>query len=109
MRPASSSDLGALGFGHVGEALASSVRAFKLAATKETRNTCTYCSVACGVLIYSIGDRIKNARSNIIHIEGDPDHPVNRGTLCPKGGWVAEHGPCADPSDRTALSRPRNE
>jgi formate dehydrogenase major subunit len=89
------STLGALGFGHAGEALAASVRPFKLTATTETRNTCTYCSVACGILIYSLGDRAKNARSDIIHIEGDPDHPVNRGTLCPKGAALLDivHAP----------------
>ena len=64
-------------------------------AATETRNTCTYCSVACGILIYSLGDRAKNARSDIIHIEGDPDHPVNRGTLCPKGSALLDivHAP----------------
>jgi formate dehydrogenase major subunit len=89
------SGLSALGLGHCGDALAASVRPFKLAATTETRNTCTYCSVACGILIYSMGDRAKNARSNIIHIEGDPDHPVNRGTLCPKGSALLDivHAP----------------
>jgi formate dehydrogenase major subunit len=89
------SSLGALGFGSAGPALAASVRPFKLSAAKETRNTCTYCSVACGILIYSMGDRAKNARSNIIHIEGDPDHPVNRGTLCPKGSALLDivHAP----------------
>jgi anaerobic selenocysteine-containing dehydrogenase len=35
---------------------------FKLTATTETRNTCTYCAVACGILIYSTGDHAKNAR-----------------------------------------------
>src|SRR5512133_3944541 len=60
-------------------------RQFKLLKTIETRNTCTYCSVACGLLMYSMGDNAKNSKSAIIHIEGDPDHPVNRGTLCPKG------------------------
>jgi formate dehydrogenase major subunit len=96
------SSLGALGFGHAGEALAAAVRPFKLSATTETRNTCTYCSVACGILIYSMGDRAKNARSNIIHIEGDPDHPVNRGTLCPKGAGLLDvvHAP-------TRLKNPR--
>ena len=89
------SSLGALGFGPAGEAVAASVRPFKLTAASETRNTCTYCSVACGILIYSEGDRAKNARSNIIHIEGDPDHPVNRGTLCPKGSALLDivHAP----------------
>ena len=84
------SSLGALGFQHDGEALAAAIRPFKLTATTETRNTCTYCSVACGILIYSRGDRAKNARSQIIHIEGDPDHPVNRGTLCPKGSALLD-------------------
>lgn len=67
-----------------GNALAE-VREFKLTKATETRNTCPYCSVACGVLIYSLGDKSKNAQSRIFHIEGDPDNPVNRGTLCPKG------------------------
>jgi len=89
------SSVGALGFGSAGDALAASVRPFKLTATTETRNTCTYCSVACGIMIYSLGDRAKNATSNVIHIEGDPDHPVNRGTLCPKGSALLDivHAP----------------
>ena len=71
------------------------VRSFKLARATETRNTCPYCSVACGLLIYSLGDKSKNAQSEIIHIEGDPDHPVNRGTLCPKGAGLLDfvHSP----------------
>lgn len=71
------------------------VRNFKLARATETRNTCPYCSVACGLLIYSLGDKSKNAQSEIIHIEGDPDHPVNRGTLCPKGAGLLDfvHSP----------------
>ena len=89
------SSLGALGFGFAGEALAAAVRPFKLTAATETRNTCTYCSVACGILIYSLGDRAKNAISDVMHIEGDPDHPVNRGTLCPKGSGLLDivHAP----------------
>jgi len=85
--------LAALGFSP-SRALAE-VRAFKLAHTSETRNTCPYCSVGCGVIMYSLGDRAKNARSEIIHIEGDPDHPVNRGTLCPKGAALLDfvHSP----------------
>lgn len=71
------------------EALAE-VRQFKLARTTETRNTCPYCSVACGIIMYSIGDKAKNAKSEIIHIEGDPDHPVSRGSLCPKGSGLLE-------------------
>ena len=71
------------------------VRAFKLAHTSETRNTCPYCSVGCGVIMYGLGDKSKNAQTEIIHIEGDPDHPVNRGTLCPKGASLLDfvHSP----------------
>ncbi len=66
------------------------VRTFKLARATETRNICPYCSVSCGVLIYSTGDKSKNSHGKIIHIEGDPDNPVNRGTLCPKGAGLRD-------------------
>ena len=66
------------------------VRQYKLARMKETRNTCPYCSVACGVLMYGLGDGAKNAHTRIVHIEGDADHPVNRGTLCPKGAGLTD-------------------
>jgi formate dehydrogenase major subunit len=66
------------------------VREFKLSRTTETRNTCPYCAVACGIIMYSLGDAAKNAQPSIIHIEGDPDHPVNRGTLCPKGAGLID-------------------
>ena len=82
------STLTALGFSPAQAQAA--VRAFKLERTTETRNTCPYCSVGCGVIMYSIGDRAKNVKSSIIHIEGDPDHPTNRGTLCPKGAALID-------------------
>jgi len=87
------STLAALGFSP-GEALAE-VREFKLLRTTEARNTCPYCSVSCGLIMYSLGDSAKNAERSIIHIEGDPDHPVNRGTLCPKGAGLLDfvHSP----------------
>ena len=69
----------------------SNVREYKLLRSKETRNTCTYCSVGCGLLIYSMGDGAMNAKSAIFHIEGDPDHPVNRGALCPKGAGLLDY------------------
>ncbi len=49
-----------------------------------------YCSVACGVIMYSKGDRTKGEQAEIIHIEGDTDHPTNRGTLCPKGAALLD-------------------
>jgi len=71
------------------------VRQYKLTRMTETRNTCPYCSVACGILMYGLGDGAKNAHASIAHIEGDPDHPVNRGTLCPKGAALIDfvHSP----------------
>ncbi len=88
-----SSSIAALGFSPT-RALAE-VRQFKLARTSETRNTCPYCSVGCGIILYGLGDKSKNARTEIIHVEGDPDHPVNRGTLCPKGAGLLDfiHSP----------------
>lgn len=82
--------LGALGFGDIEAAHAEAIRAFKLVNTTETRNTCPYCSVACGVIMYSKGDRKKGEQAEIIHIEGDTDHPTNRGTLCPKGAALLD-------------------
>jgi formate dehydrogenase major subunit len=82
------SSLTLLGFAP-GTALAE-VRTFKLARATETRNTCPYCSVGCGILMYTQGDKAKNVHGRIFHIEGDPDHPVNRGTLCPKGAGLLD-------------------
>ena len=88
------SSLGALGMAPT-PAFAEQVRHFKLAHTHETRNTCPYCSVGCGLIMYSQGDGGKNVTQEIIHIEGDADHPVNRGTLCPKGAGLLDfvHSP----------------
>jgi formate dehydrogenase major subunit len=82
--------LGALGFGDIEAAYATSIRAWKLANLTETRNTCPYCSVACGVIMYSKGDLKSGEKADITHIEGDPDHPTNRGTLCPKGSSLEQ-------------------
>ncbi len=47
------------------------------------------------MIMYTLGDKSKNIKPAIIHVEGDPDHPVNRGTLCPKGAGVLDmiHSP----------------
>ncbi|TAG35155.1 MAG: nitrate reductase [Polaromonas sp.] len=49
---------------------------------RETRSTCPYCGVGCGVVIESSGDQITGVR-------GDPDHPANFGRLCTKGSTLA--------------------
>jgi len=79
-----------VGLGIAPGAAMAEARTFKLARSTETRNTCPYCSVGCGVIMYSLGDKAKNVKGRIIHIEGDPDHPVNRGTLCPKGAGLLD-------------------
>jgi formate dehydrogenase major subunit len=66
------------------------LRELKIARASETRSTCPYCSVSCGVIIYTLGDKAKNATPQVIHVEGDPDHPINRGTLCPKGASLEQ-------------------
>jgi len=87
--------LGAMGFGEAEAAEAAQVRAFKLATTTEARNTCPYCSVACGIILYSKGDVSAGETAELLHIEGDADHPTNRGTLCPKGAALKDfvHAP----------------
>lgn len=87
---AAGSALGALGFGDAEAAVAAHVRPFKLAKATETRNTCPYCSVACGIIMYSRGDVKKGEKADIFHIEGDSDHPTNLGTLCPKGAALLD-------------------
>src|SRR5574341_1042138 len=61
------------------------VRELKIARTTETHSTCPYCSVSCGVIIHTLGDKSRNVKPAVVHVAGDPDHPINQGTLCPKG------------------------
>jgi formate dehydrogenase major subunit len=66
------------------------MRELKIARATETRSTCPYCAVSCGIIIYTLGDKAKNVTPQVIHVEGDPDHPINRGTLCPKGASLEQ-------------------
>jgi formate dehydrogenase major subunit len=66
------------------------LRVLKIARANETRSTCPYCAVGCGTIIYTIGDRAKNVTPQVVHVDGDPDHPTNRGTLCPKGASLEQ-------------------
>jgi formate dehydrogenase major subunit len=61
------------------------MRQFKISRTTETRSTCPYCAVGCGVIIHTLGDKARNVKGSVVHVEGDPEHPISRGTLCPKG------------------------
>src|SRR3989441_11654556 len=66
------------------------MRQLKISRTTETRSTCPYCAVSCGVIIHTLGDRSKNVTPAVVHVEGDPDNPINRGTLCPKGATLKD-------------------
>jgi len=70
--------------------LQAQAKTLKISRTSETRSTCPYCSVSCGVIIHTLGDHAKNAVAQVVHVEGDPDHPINRGTLCPKGASLQQ-------------------
>jgi formate dehydrogenase major subunit len=54
----------------------------KIVYTKETTTICPYCAVGCGIIVHTRDGRIVNT-------EGDPDHPINQGSLCPKGGSLS--------------------
>ena len=84
---------GALGFDI--RSAEAAVPSLKISAAKVSKNVCVYCSVSCGVLVYSQNDGSMNAKARAIHVEGNPDDPVNRGTLCPKGASLLDfvHSP----------------
>ena len=48
---------------------------------KQTTTICPYCAVGCGIIVHTIG-------GNVVNTEGDPDHPINEGSLCSKGMTV---------------------
>jgi formate dehydrogenase major subunit len=61
------------------------LRDIKISSAREHRTICPYCAVGCGAIAYVRGSGGVNTVSDVIHVEGDPDNPINRGTLCPKG------------------------
>jgi formate dehydrogenase major subunit len=78
------------------------MREFKISRTTETRSICPYCAVSCGVIIHTLGDRARNVKASVVHVEGDPDHPISRGSLCPKGITLKE-----DITHARRLTRPK--
>lgn len=77
--------LGLAAFGFDAAAAADEVRALKIQDATETRTVCPYCAVGCSMIAYTVGGRALNTEPVLVHIEGDPDSPINGGTLCPKG------------------------
>ncbi len=52
--------------------------ALKTRYAKESTTICPYCGVGCGLIVSTMN-------RNVINVEGDPDHPINKGSLCCKG------------------------
>ena len=61
------------------------VRQLKIRNATEYKTVCPYCAVGCGTIAYVHGSGGLNTTNTVIHVEGDPDSPINGGTLCPKG------------------------
>ncbi len=53
---------------------------------KETTTICCYCAVGCGAIVHTS----KRGDGRVINIEGDPDHVINRGSLCSKGSSLKQ-------------------
>jgi formate dehydrogenase major subunit len=64
------------------------VRGLKISRASEVRSVCPYCAVGCSMIAYVTGHgevESFNTSPTLVHIEGDPDSPINGGSLCPKG------------------------
>lgn len=72
---------------------------FKLDRTDEYTNICCYCAGGCGSLC-SVRD------GELVNLEGDPDHPINKGGLCPKGATMAQLRNIVDPETRKVVKTP---
>jgi len=58
-------------------------RESKTKGAKETKTICPYCSVGCGIVVHTKDGKVVNT-------EGDAEHPINEGTLCPKGASIMQ-------------------
>ncbi len=56
---------------------------FKIKYAKETTTICPYCGVGCGIIVAA-------KEGKVVNTEGDPDHPINQGSLCSKGAALAQ-------------------
>ena len=61
----------------------SSPSPLKTAGATATTTVCPFCGVGCGQIAYTKGDEL-------LHVEGDPDHPISEGTLCSKGAALSQ-------------------
>ena len=56
----------------------------KIRSVKETYTVCAFCGCGCGIILYS------NSDNKIVYCEGDPDHPINEGSICSKGNAIID-------------------
>ena len=75
---------------------------WKLVNTEEYTNICCYCAGGCGSLL-SVRD------GELINLEGDPDHPINQGGLCPKGATMFQLRNIIDPETREPIKNPERQ
>jgi formate dehydrogenase major subunit len=76
-----------------------STKEWKLVNTDEYTNICCYCAGGCGSLV-SVRD------GELINVEGDPDHPINKGSLCPKGTSMFQMRNIVDPETHEIIKNP---
>ena len=88
--------LGALGFGGIEMALAADIKPYRLARTVQTRNTCTYCSVACGIIMYSPGNTAKGEHARLLAYRGRSRPSDQSRHALPERRGVAGLRSCAD-------------
>lgn len=75
---------------------------WKLVNTEEYTNICCYCAGGCGS-VCSVRD------GELINVEGDPDHPINQGGLCPKGATMFQLRNIVDPATNEIVKNPKRQ
>ena len=55
-----------------------SANGLRILHARQTTTICPYCAVGCGIIVHTV-------KGKVINTEGDPDHPINEGSLCSKG------------------------
>lgn len=88
---------GTLALGSVSSGLSpeeAAAQELRIKNAKQTTTVCPYCSVGCSILIHTLDGKVVN-------VEGDPDSPINEGTLCPKGASLFQMA-----NNETRLTKP---
>jgi formate dehydrogenase major subunit len=76
----------ALGLGMDLKPVKSYAQTLRIRYAKESTTICPYCGVGCGIIVHTG----KGAGARVINAEGDPDHPINEGSLCSKGAALSQ-------------------